>query len=106
MSLGIKSAPSAFQRIMSQVLREVKFVLCYLDDILISASTKEKLAKRLRLLLQTLKDNNILINKEKSIFETKKIEWVGYELISDGIRSKPEKSGAIQHLKYLRMSKK
>ena len=56
MPFGIKSAPSAFQRIMNQVLAGVKKVLVYLDDILIAAETEAELEENKSLVMKRLND--------------------------------------------------
>ena len=77
MPFGVKSAPSAFQRIINNVLNDQSNILCYLDDILVSAKSKLELSRRLKRLMDVLHKHNIQINKEKSTFCTKQTEWLG-----------------------------
>ena len=74
MSFGIKSAPSAFQRIMSQVLRNCPGTFCYLDDILILEKDKDTLRQRLQLVKEKLKTANIRINHGKSTDYTEAVD--------------------------------
>ena len=67
MPFGIKTAPSAFQRIMDKILVGCKATLCFLDDILITAQDKLTLRERVNIVLDKLKDSNVAINKEKSM---------------------------------------
>ena len=46
---GIKTAPSAFQRLIERILSGTKGVLVYLDDILVAAKNKRDLFHRLNL---------------------------------------------------------
>jgi len=59
---GLASAPSAFQRIMSQVLEDLAGVLCYLDDILVFGSTVTEHDERLRAVLERIKSTGLTLN--------------------------------------------
>ena len=59
MPFGIKSAPSAFQRIMSELLHSCKGTLCYMDDILIAVKDKEELRERVKAVRYMLDKANV-----------------------------------------------
>ena len=99
MPFGIKSAPSAFQRIMSELLHSCKRTLCYMDDILIAAKDKEKLRERVKAVRHVLEKANVLINEEKSTDESPEVEWLGYELSAEWIKPTKGKTDMIQALR-------
>ena len=63
MPFGLKTAPSAFQRIMTRVLIGCECTLVYLDDILIVGKTSEELKTRREHVERVLNERNVLINE-------------------------------------------
>ncbi|GBG73149.1 hypothetical protein CBR_g12867 [Chara braunii] len=70
MPFGLCNAPRTFQTEMHRIFRPYldKFMVVYLDDILVFSKTTREHAEHLALVLQSLRDSQYKINKEKSSF--------------------------------------
>ncbi|KAG6454310.1 hypothetical protein O3G_MSEX008647 [Manduca sexta] len=83
---GISCAPEMFQKILEKVLLGCMGTFNFIDDIIVHGATEHEHDDRLSKVLKVLKQNNILLNKSKCIYKTRKIEFLGHELSVNGIR--------------------
>lgn len=98
MPFGLKNAPSTFQRVMDNVLRDLigKICLVYLDDIIIFSTSLQEHIDSLRQVFIRLKSSNLKIQPDKSEFLRKEIAFLGHIVSTDGIKPNPAKIEAIQ----------
>lgn len=98
MPFGLTNGPSVFQRMMNQILGNLRFknVIVYLDDVLIVSETVEENINTLELVLKIFKQQNLTLNIKKCFFFLTNITFLGYEVNGDGIKPTPKKIEAIK----------
>jgi hypothetical protein len=87
-----------YEFMMNGVFREYldKFVIVFLDDILIYSKSEEEHEKHLRMVLQVLREHKLYAKLSKCIFYQKKIHYLGHIISAEGITVDPEKIEAIR----------
>ena len=86
MPFGLTNAPSTFQSLMNSILRPYidRFVLMYLDDILIYSNSSEEHREYLRLILDALRRHKLYAKPSKCTFDQSKVEFCGH-MIDGGV---------------------
>ncbi|CAB0032634.1 unnamed protein product [Trichogramma brassicae] len=82
MPLGLRNSAQTFQRTMNYLLRDLDFVRCYQDDILVLSASHEQHLQHLRELLTILKRARLFVNWEKCQIGRSEVVFAGY-LISE-----------------------
>ena len=97
MSFGLKNALTAFMDLMNIIFKPYldRFVVVFIDDILIYSKTREEHANHLRTVLQTLKDHQLYAKKEKWDFCMTEVKFLGHVVSQEGIFVNPAKIDAI-----------
>ena len=85
--LGLSNAPAVFICLMNGIFREYldKFVIVFLDDILIYSESEEYHEKHLRVVLQILREHQLYAKLRKFSFYHKKIHYLGHIISKEGI---------------------
>lgn len=87
---GLKTAGQTFSRFMQIVLGNFDFVLVYVDDILVFSKTFKQHIEHLEIIFKRLIEFNLSINLNKSEFNKKEVEFLGYTVNCNDIM--PSKS--------------
>lgn len=95
---GIASAPAQYQRIMDQMLKGLKGVAWYLDDIIVTGRTKMQHLQNLRAVFERIREYGFRIKKSKSSFFKDSIEFLGFVIDKNGIHKSPKKVHAIVNM--------
>eukprot|EP00731_Ephydatia_muelleri_P021495 Em0014g86a len=99
-AIRIKSlhAPELFQKRMSNILSGLKGTLCLIDDVLIFGKTQEEHDQRLAEALTRIQSAGVTLNKDKCVFNTSTLTFLGHVLDKDGISADPGKTSAISQM--------
>ena len=91
MPFGLTNAPTTFQQEMNDIFREQlgKFVVIFLDDILVYSGTLREHAKYVWLVLQTLRDKQFYAKISKCEFFKKSITYLGHVITERGVEIDP-----------------
>lgn len=97
---GLKNAPSIFQRMIDDVLKEYIGKICYvyIDDIIVFGRDVDDHLKNIETIFSKLLESHLKVNLEKTQFLQTEVSFLGYVVAEGGIRADPHKIEAIQNL--------
>lgn len=93
MSFGLTNAPALSMNLMNMVFMEYldKFVVVFIDNILIYSKNDEEHAEHLKLMLEKLREHQLYAKFSKCIFWLKEVAFLGHVLSMGDIAMDPSK---------------
>ena len=93
LSFGLTNVPITFQSVMNRIFHQYlgKFVLVYLDDILVFSKTPKEQIEHLRVVFDVLHKNKLYAKLAKCHFAKNELEYLGHVVGKDGIKVDPRK---------------
>jgi hypothetical protein len=93
MSFGLTNAPAYFMYLMNKVFLEYldKFVVVFIDDILVYSRSEEEHEEHLCLALQKLREHRLYAKLSKCEFWMKQVAFLGHVISKGGISVDPSK---------------
>ena len=97
MPFGLTNAPVVFQALVNDILRDMinKFVVVYLDDILVFSRSESEHTQHVRTVLQRLLENKLFVKAEKCEFHSSSVEFLGHVLEKGAVKADPKKVQAV-----------
>lgn len=92
---GVASAPAIFQRTMDTVLQGISYVICYIDDILVTGADDAAHLRNLAKVFQSLEEHGIRMKKAKCTSMKAEVEYLGHRVDVEGLHTTPDKLAAI-----------
>ncbi|GJR42070.1 putative reverse transcriptase domain-containing protein [Tanacetum coccineum] len=98
MPFGLTNAPAVFMDLMNRVCKpyQDRFVIVFIDDILIYSKSRKEHEGHLKLILKLLKEEELYAKFSKCEFWLSKVQFLGHVIISEGIHVDPAKIKAIK----------
>ena len=95
--IGLSIAPSTFMRLMNEVLKDYtwRFMVVYLDDILIFSRKREEHIKHVEMVLNKLHEEKLTINLEKCEFLKQELVYLGFMVSKGSLKIDQDKVAAI-----------
>lgn len=98
MSFGLTNAPAAFMDLMNRVFKPYldKFVVVFIDDILIYSKSREEHEQHLKIVLQILREHRLYAKFSKCEFWLESVAFLGHVVSKEGIRVDTKKIEAVE----------
>ena len=97
MSFGLTNAPAFFMNLMNSVFMDYldKFVVVFIDDILVYSQSEEEHADHLRMVLQRLREHQLYAKLSKCEFWISEVLFLFHIINRDGLAMDPKKVADI-----------
>ncbi|KAJ0894123.1 putative nucleotidyltransferase, Ribonuclease H [Helianthus annuus] len=98
MPFGLTNAPATFCTLMNKLFHPFldKFVVVYLDDIVVYSRTLKEHVEHLRQVFQVLRENELYVKLEKCSFAQEEVEFLGHKIKEGRLMMDDAKVKAIQ----------
>ncbi|XP_051727379.1 differentially expressed in FDCP 8 homolog isoform X1 [Ctenopharyngodon idella] len=97
MPYGLANAPAVFQSFINKIFKDIlnKYVVAYIDDILIYSKSEEEHKGHVRTVLTRLLENQLYVKAEKCEFHVQRTSFLGYNVSHQGVEMDNSKITAV-----------
>jgi transposase InsO family protein len=95
---GLSSSPAVFQTVLQKIFSKLafKFLVIYMDDILLFSRSFEDHITHLEQTFKVLRDNNLKLNGNKCNFAVSSVPYLGHVISKDGVKTSPTNTESIR----------
>nr|GFA30836.1 putative reverse transcriptase domain-containing protein [Tanacetum cinerariifolium] len=99
MPFGLTNSPAIFMDLMNHVCKPYldKFVIVFIDDILIYSRNKEEHANHLRIIMELLRKDKLYAKFSKCDFWVRTMQFLGHLIDSQGLHVDPAMIEAVKN---------
>ncbi|GJS65375.1 putative reverse transcriptase domain-containing protein [Tanacetum coccineum] len=99
MPFGLTNAPAVFMDLMNRVCKPYldKFIIVFIDDILIYSCNEEEHANHLRIILESLRKEKLYAKFSKCDFYIRMVQFIGHLIDSQGLHLDPAKIQIVKN---------
>ncbi|KAM1863067.1 hypothetical protein ACFX14_003456 [Malus domestica] len=99
MPFGLTNAPAAFMRLMNEVFQQYldKFVIVFIDDILVYSKSKADHIRHLNLVLKKLREHKLYAKFSKCQFWLTEVAFLGHVVSAQRIQVDPQKIATVEN---------
>ena len=99
MLFGLTNAPATFMGLMNKVFQQYldRFVIVFIDDILVYSKSKENHGRHLTLVLRKLREHRMYAKFSKYQFWLKEVAFLGHVISAQGVQVDPQKIAAVEN---------
>ena len=101
MPFGLTNAPAAFMDLMNRVFQSYldRFIIIFIDDILVYSGSLEEHSEHLRIVLQTLRERKLYAKLSKCQFWLDRVAFLGHVISAKGVSVDSQKIEAVVNWK-------
>jgi hypothetical protein len=97
MLFGVTNAPTVFMEYINRIFHSYldRFVVVFINDILVFSKSEDEHAEHLRIVLRTLQEKKLYAKLSKCEFWLKEVSFLGHVVSSGDIAVDPQKVDAV-----------
>jgi hypothetical protein len=94
--MGLLGCPASFQRLVEAVVKGIRNIIVYIDDLLVHSQNHHEHLEQLDGLFKRLRAHKLKANLKKCVFGSDNVSYLGFRLTPEGIKPGLDKLKVIE----------